>query len=153
MKRKMAFFLATVFALLCACTTYADDGGEASMSKWTDALFEYDQDTEDTIECIKKTGLWKLPSAEKRLTGEMDYTLQMPNGSTVNTSGRTGYTVYSLKDNGLCYLFFVELPESGIGYVPLCYLEYPSDNFELYREKILECDWPENILNESNEFD
>lgn len=57
------------------------------------------------------------------------------------------YTVYSLKGNKLCYVFFEYDEKTGKDMRKLEFLEYPNaDNEKKIKSRVLSQDYPENII-------
>ena len=108
--------------------------------------FEYDPNTEyETVDDMLKVEPYRLYCSQKRLTGEVERKLDLGYGFQTMKC-KTGYAVYSLTNERLCYMFFEERFNSSVGYVSTAIVEYPSEEFEEYRHMIYECDWPEKML-------
>lgn len=131
----------------CFADMNQDEGGECIMQNSEDTfIFEYDPNTKyETVDDMLKVEPYRLYCYPKRLTGEVERELEFGYGFQTMKC-KTGYAVYSLTNERLCYMFFEERFNFSVGYVSTAIVEYPSEEFEEYRQMIYECDWPEKIL-------
>lgn len=99
-----------------------------------EVLYQYD--TETTME---KDSFSKIDSIEDLF--------KQCGSNIIHKNNDFYYTVYNLKDNKLCYVFFDYDEETGKDMRKLEFLEYPNEkNEKLIKERVLSSDLPENII-------
>lgn len=82
-----------------------------------------------------------------RKTEQPIFCLKDSAGNNLDSGNSGYYTIYSLKNNALCYVFLQFSPYTGTNYYIAYYVEYPSGRIdEDFYAAILQKDYPENIL-------
>lgn len=75
------------------------------------------------------------------------YCLKDANGNDLDRENAGYYTVYSLENGALCYVFLQFSPYTGTNFYVTYYVEFPSGLIdEDFYAAILQKDYPENIL-------
>lgn len=155
--------LAVVFScmLLICCTLCGCRGEQLPSTLKEDAMgvtidndttYLYNGDSRLTIEDF--AGVSTLTdlqltcgSSSIRKAEQPIYCLKDANGNDLDRENAGYYTVYSLENGALCYVFLQFSPYTGTNFYVTYYVEFPSGLIdEDFYAAILQKDYPENIL-------
>ena len=131
MKKITILFTITLLLFISGCQKQPEN---IVLSVRNDVIYTYDGET-----TMETDAFSKIDSVSK-LFGKCG-------SNIVHSNNGIYYTVYSLKDNRLCYVFFEYDEENGTDMRRLEFLEYPNaDNEKKIKSRVLSKDYPENII-------